>query len=48
MQLVIECATAACSVALIDGERLIDERHELVGPRPCRAPAAARPGADRA
>jgi tRNA threonylcarbamoyl adenosine modification protein YeaZ len=31
MQLVIECATAACSVALIDGERLIDERHELVG-----------------
>ena len=31
MILVIETATAACSTALIDGERLIDERHELVG-----------------
>jgi tRNA threonylcarbamoyladenosine biosynthesis protein TsaB len=31
MQLVIESATAACSVALIDGARLIDERHEVVG-----------------
>jgi tRNA threonylcarbamoyl adenosine modification protein YeaZ len=31
MQLVIETATAACSVALIDGEHLIEERHELVG-----------------
>jgi tRNA threonylcarbamoyl adenosine modification protein YeaZ len=31
VQLVIDCATAACSVALIEGERLIDERHELVG-----------------
>ena len=31
MILVIETATAACSAALIDGETLIDERHELVG-----------------
>jgi tRNA threonylcarbamoyl adenosine modification protein YeaZ len=31
MELVIDSATAACSVALIDGETLIDERHELVG-----------------
>ena len=31
MILVIETATAACSAALIDGEALIDERHELVG-----------------
>ena len=31
MQLVIDSATAACSVALIDGDRLLDERHELVG-----------------
>jgi tRNA threonylcarbamoyl adenosine modification protein YeaZ len=31
MQLVIECATAACSVALLDGDRLVDERHEIVG-----------------
>ena len=31
MLLVIESATAACSVALIDGETLIDERHEIVG-----------------
>ena len=31
MQLVIDSATAACSVALIDGDALIDERHELVG-----------------
>jgi tRNA threonylcarbamoyl adenosine modification protein YeaZ len=30
-RLVIDCATAACSVALTDGDRLIDERHELVG-----------------
>jgi tRNA threonylcarbamoyl adenosine modification protein YeaZ len=29
--LVIETATPACSVALLDGDRLIDERHELVG-----------------
>jgi tRNA threonylcarbamoyl adenosine modification protein YeaZ len=31
MILVIDTATAACSVALIDGEAVIDERHELVG-----------------
>ena len=31
MELVIDCATAACSVALIEGDKLIDERHELVG-----------------
>jgi tRNA threonylcarbamoyl adenosine modification protein YeaZ len=31
MQLVIDSATAACSVALIENEQLIDERHELVG-----------------
>ena len=32
MQLVIESATAACSAALLDDEdRLIDERHEIVG-----------------
>ena len=31
MQLVIDCATAACSVALVEGDRLIDEGHELVG-----------------
>ncbi len=31
MDLVIDSATAACSVALIEGDRLIDERHELVG-----------------
>ena len=31
MILVIETASAACSVALIDGDRLVDERHELVG-----------------
>lgn len=31
MLLVIDTATAACSVALIDGGRLIDERHEVVG-----------------
>jgi tRNA threonylcarbamoyladenosine biosynthesis protein TsaB len=31
MLLVIDSATAACSVALVDGERLLDERHELVG-----------------
>lgn len=31
MQLVIDCATAACSVALLQGDRLADERHELVG-----------------
>lgn len=31
MQLVIDSATAACSVALIDGDTLIDERHEVVG-----------------
>jgi tRNA threonylcarbamoyl adenosine modification protein YeaZ len=31
MQLIIDCATAACSVALVDGDRLIDERHEVVG-----------------
>ena len=29
--LVIETATAACSVALIEGGAVIDERHELVG-----------------
>jgi tRNA threonylcarbamoyladenosine biosynthesis protein TsaB len=31
MLLVIESATAACSAALLDGEKLIDERHEIVG-----------------
>ena len=31
MQLVIDSATAACSVALIEGDRLVAERHELVG-----------------
>jgi tRNA threonylcarbamoyl adenosine modification protein YeaZ len=31
MILVIDTATAACSVALVDGEMLVDERHELVG-----------------
>ena len=31
MLLVIDSATSACSVALIDGVRLIDERHEMVG-----------------
>jgi tRNA threonylcarbamoyladenosine biosynthesis protein TsaB len=29
--LVIETVTPACSVALIDGQSLLDERHELVG-----------------
>ena len=31
MLLVIDSATAACSAALIEGRRLIGERHELVG-----------------
>src|SRR3989337_5946 len=31
MLLVIDSATAACSAALIDGDRIVDERHELVG-----------------
>lgn len=31
MQLVIETATAACSVALVEGERVVDQRHEVVG-----------------
>jgi tRNA threonylcarbamoyl adenosine modification protein YeaZ len=31
MELVIETASAACSVALIEGVSLIDERHEVVG-----------------
>ena len=31
MLLVIDTATAACSVALLDGARVIDERHEIVG-----------------
>jgi tRNA threonylcarbamoyl adenosine modification protein YeaZ len=31
MLLIIETATPACSVALVDGDRLIDERHEIVG-----------------
>ena len=31
MLLVIDSATAACSVALIDGEEVLEERHELVG-----------------
>jgi tRNA threonylcarbamoyladenosine biosynthesis protein TsaB len=31
MILVIDTATPACSVALLDGDRLVDERHELVG-----------------
>jgi tRNA threonylcarbamoyladenosine biosynthesis protein TsaB len=31
MILIIETATPACSVALVDGEALIDERHEIVG-----------------
>lgn len=31
MRLVIDSATAACSVALIEGDELVDERHEVVG-----------------
>jgi len=31
MLLVIETTTAACSVALLDREQIIDERHEMVG-----------------
>ena len=31
MELVIDSATAACSVALIDGPRVVAERHEVVG-----------------
>jgi tRNA threonylcarbamoyladenosine biosynthesis protein TsaB len=31
MILIIETATAACSAALVEGEILIDERHEIVG-----------------
>jgi len=31
MILVIDTATAACSVALVDGDAVVDERHELVG-----------------
>ena len=31
MILVIDTATAACSVALVDEDRVMDERHELVG-----------------
>jgi tRNA threonylcarbamoyl adenosine modification protein YeaZ len=31
MILVIDSATPACSAALIDGDRLLDERHEIVG-----------------
>ncbi len=31
MILIIDTATAACSVALIDGEDVVDERHELIG-----------------
>lgn len=31
MILVIETATAACSVALVEGESVVDERHEIVG-----------------
>lgn len=31
MILVIDTATAACSVALLDGDALVDERHERVG-----------------
>lgn len=31
MLLAIDTATAACSAALIDGDTIVDERHELVG-----------------
>lgn len=31
MILVIDTATAACSVAIVDGDLLVDERHERVG-----------------
>ena len=31
MILIIETATPACSVALVDGATLVDERHEIVG-----------------
>ncbi|MET0269162.1 MAG: tRNA (adenosine(37)-N6)-threonylcarbamoyltransferase complex dimerization subunit type 1 TsaB [Sphingomonas sp.] len=31
MELVIDTATAACSVALIDGGAIVDQRHETVG-----------------
>jgi tRNA threonylcarbamoyladenosine biosynthesis protein TsaB len=31
MLLVIDTATSACSVALLDGDRIVEERHELLG-----------------
>lgn len=31
MILIIETATAACSAAIVDGETVLDERHEIVG-----------------
>src|SRR4028118_1185933 len=31
MLLVIDSTTAACSAALVDGPRIIDERHDVVG-----------------
>ena len=31
IRLVIDTATAACSVALLDGDRLLGDRHEIVG-----------------
>ncbi|HEY0131904.1 MAG TPA: tRNA (adenosine(37)-N6)-threonylcarbamoyltransferase complex dimerization subunit type 1 TsaB, partial [Allosphingosinicella sp.] len=31
MILIVDTATAACSVALVEGEALVDERHEIVG-----------------
>jgi tRNA threonylcarbamoyladenosine biosynthesis protein TsaB len=31
MLLVVDCATAACSIALVDGKEVLEERHEVVG-----------------
>jgi tRNA threonylcarbamoyladenosine biosynthesis protein TsaB len=31
MLLVIDTVTAACSVALLDGETIVDQRHEMIG-----------------
>ena len=47
MLLVIETATAACSVALIDGRRADRRAPRDRRPRPCRAAAAAGRGAAR-
>lgn len=31
LRLVIDCASEACTVALIDGARIVDARHEVIG-----------------